>query len=293
MLSTDLSDQDFRRLSSLVYKKCGINLHEGKKALVRARLGKRLRETGFADFKAYYKFVTQDDDGRELVRMLDAISTNLTKFFREERHFDFLKQVVFPTYLNNKNRAGFQRLRFWSAGCSSGEEPYSLAIWLLECLGESMHWNVKILATDISTKVLAQANRGIYPGTRLEKMDRAVIRRYFQRGYNRQEGCFRVKPTLRKMIEFKRFNLMHSFPFKEAFDLILCRNVMIYFDKMTQQTLAGKFYDSLIDGGYLLIGHSETLTGITHRFGYVQPSVYQRPWKEKRNGTSQYFSNSL
>ena len=283
MLSTDLSDQDFRRLSSLVYKKCGINLHEGKKALVRARLGKRLRETGFKDFKAYYKFVTQEDGGRELVRMLDAISTNLTKFFREERHFDFLKQVVIPTYVRNKNRAGLQRLRFWSAGCSSGEEPYSLAIWLLECLGKSPHTDVKILATDISTKVLAQANRGIYQAARLEKIETAVVRKYFQRGYNRQEGCFRIKPTLRKMVEFKRFNLMHPFPFKEAFDLILCRNVMIYFDKRTQQALADKFYDSLRDGGYLFIGHSETLTGISHRFGYVQPSIYQRLCKEIRN----------
>ena len=283
MLSTELSDRDFRRLSNLVYEKCGINLHQGKKELVRARLSKRLRETGFRDFNAYYKFVTQEDSGHELVKMLDAISTNLTRFFREEKHFDFLKQVVFPTYVGGSNGAGFHRLRFWSAGCSSGEEPYSLAIWLLECFRKSRRANVKILATDISTKVLAQANRGVYPAVRLEKMQPAMVRNYFQRGYGRQEGCFRVKPSLKEMIEFKRFNLMEPFPFKEAFDLILCRNVMIYFDKTTQQALADKFYDSLRDGGYLFIGHSETLTGINHRFEYIKPSVYQRSPNKESN----------
>lgn len=281
MPSTELSDRDFRRFSDLVYEKCGINLHQGKKELVRARLGKRLRETGFKDFNAYYMFVTQKDSGDELVRMLDAISTNLTRFFREEKHFDFLKQVVFPAYVGDKNRAGFHSLRFWSAGCSSGEEPYSLAIWVLECLGKSPRSDVKILATDISTKVLAQANRGVYPAVRLEKIQTAVVRKYFQRGYGRQEGYFKVKPSLREMIEFKRFNLMDPFPFKEAFNLILCRNVMIYFDKRTQQALAERFYDALLDGGYLFIGHSETLTGINHRFKYIRPSVYQKAGRHK------------
>jgi len=146
MFSTELSDRDFRRFSTLVYEKCGINLHQGKKELVRARLGKRLRETGFRDFNAYYKFVTQKDSGDELVRMLDAISTNLTSFFREKKHFDFLKEVVFPTYVAGKNRTAFHRPRFWSAGCSTGEEPYSLAIWLLEYFGKSPRFDVKILA---------------------------------------------------------------------------------------------------------------------------------------------------
>ena len=281
MLSTELSDRDFRRFSALVYEKCGINLHEGKKELVRARLAKRLRETGFRNFNAYYRFVTQQDSGDELVKMLDAISTNLTSFFREEKHFDFLKQVVFPTYVADKSRAGFHRPRFWSAGCSTGEEPYSLAIWLLEYFGKSPRLDVKILATDISTKVLAQARRGVYPAVRLEKVPPTVVRKYFQRGYGGQEGYFRVKPSLRKMIEFKRFNLMEPLPFKEAFNLIVCRNVMIYFDKRTQQALTDKFYDALLDGGYLFIGHSETLTGIHHRFRYIRPSVYQKAGRGK------------
>ena len=277
MFSTELSDRDFRRFSALIYEKCGINLHQGKKELVRARLGKRLRETGFRDFNAYYKFVTQKDSGDELVRMLDAISTNLTSFFREEKHFDFLKEVVFPTYVAGKNRTAFHRPRFWSAGCSTGEEPYSLAIWLLEYFGKSPRFDVKILASDISTKALTQAKNGVYPAVRLEKIPASTVRTYFQRGYGRQEGYFRVKPSLRQMIEFKRLNLMEPFPFKEAFNLILCRNVMIYFDKTIQQGLANKFYDALVNGGYLFIGHSETLTGIDHGFRYIRPSVYQKP----------------
>ncbi|MCK4389078.1 MAG: protein-glutamate O-methyltransferase CheR [Desulfobacterales bacterium] len=266
----ELSDRDFGRFSALVYEKCGINLQDGKKELVRARLGKRLREGGFEDFRAYYKFLTEDENGDELVRMLDAISTNLTSFFREEKHFDFLKETVFPSYLET----GLQRLRFWSAGCSSGEEPYSLAMWLLEHFAQRSYFDMKILATDISTKVLANAQRGVYPGDRVAKIPEFLLRKHFQRGYGRQGGYFRVKPALRDVVEFKRFNLMEPFPFKEVFNLILCRNVMIYFDKKTQQGLINKFHESLVDGGYLFIGHSESLTGFGHRFKYIKPSVY-------------------
>jgi chemotaxis protein methyltransferase CheR len=276
MFSMDLSDVDFRRFSVLVHEKCGINLHQGKKELVRVRLGKRLRNAGFEDFKAYYRFVTEEDSGDELVKMLDAISTNLTSFFREARHFDFLRQVVFPGYSAGKEGPGLPKFRFWSAGCSSGEEPYSLAMWLVEHLGKNPHFNMKVLATDISTKALAQAERGVYPATRLEKIPTSIVRKYFHRGYGRQKGYFKVKPSLRKMVQFRRLNLMEPFPFKETFDVILCRNVMIYFDNTTQEALANKLYDVLLDGGYLFIGHSETLTRISHQFNYIKPSVYQK-----------------
>jgi chemotaxis protein methyltransferase CheR len=256
----------------LVYEKCGINLHEGKKTLVRARLGKRLREGSFRDFKAYYRFLTEDENGDELVRMLDAISTNLTSFFREKDHFDFLKDRVFPSYA----ASGHRRLRFWSAGCSSGEEPYSLAMWLWEYVGQGPCLDMKILATDISTQVLAKAQEGVYPEGRLDNIPKALLRRYFQRGHGRQQGNFRVKKLLRDMIVFKHFNLMQPFPFKNPFHAVLCRNVMIYFDKKTQQGLINKFYESLVHGGYLLIGHSESLTGIDHGFKYMKPSVYQK-----------------
>ncbi len=277
MFYTELSDRNFAHISTLVYETCGINLHEGKEPLVRARLGKRLRETGFKDFSSYYKFLTDGDTGYELVCMLDSICTNTTSFFREEKHFDFLKQVVFPSYVSGKNGRGSRRLRFWSAACSSGEEPYSLAIWLSEhFVKKNTPLDVKILATDISTKVLAQAKRGVYGGQRLANMPQFFLRKYFQRGYGGQEGSFRVKRSLRDMIEFKRFNLMEPFPFDEPFNLILCRNVMIYFDKDTQQALVNKFYDCIADGGYLLTGHADSLTRIEHGFRYVRPSVYQK-----------------
>ena len=280
MFSTELSERDFRRLSALVYKNCGINLHQGKKALVRSRLGKRLRETGLKDFNAYYKYVTQEYSGAELVRMLDAISTNLTSFFREEEHFDFMKQEVFPTYASGNNRKSIRRLRFWSAGCSTGEEPFSLAISLLEYFRKSQLFNVKILATDISTRALSQAKKGVYPAIGLEKLSESMARKYFLRGYGKHKGYFKAKPSLMAMVEFKRFNLMEPFPFKEAFDLILCRNVMIYFDKRTQQVLVNKLYNTLHEGGYLFVGHSESLTGTDHSFNYIRPSVYQKPHKE-------------
>lgn len=274
MIFTELSDRDFRRFSVLVYEKCGINLHDGKKELVRARLAKRLREGNFKDFKTYYRFVAEEESGNELVRMLDAISTNLTSFFREKKHFDFLKETVFPSYVVNKRNS--RKLRFWSAGCSSGEEPYSLAIWLLEYFNESLPFDVKILATDISTKVLALAQRGVYTSKRLANMPILFPGKYFQQGYSSQKGNFRVKQSLRELIEFKRFNLMSPFFFKEVFNVIFCRNVMIYFDKKTQQALVDKFYESLSHGGYLFVGHSESLTGIRRKFEYVMPSIYRK-----------------
>ena len=272
MISSELSDRNFRRFSNLVYENCGINLHDGKKELVRARLGKRLRKTGCKDFNAYFELLNEDADKWELVHMLDAISTNQTFYFREEKHFEFLKETVFPSYTVSP----LQPLRFWSAGCSSGEEPYSLAIWLMEYFEETAPFDVKILATDISTKVLAAAERGVYPEKQLTKVPKHQLRKYFQRGFGRQEGYFRVKQQLKEMVEFKRHNLMDSFNFKNAFNLIFCRNVMIYFNNKTRQSLIDNFYDGLENGGYLLIGHAESLTGIKHRFRYVQPSVYQK-----------------
>jgi chemotaxis protein methyltransferase CheR len=276
MVSTELSDIDFRRFSGLVYEKCGINLRQGKKELVRARLGRRLREGGFKDFKAYYRFLTEDESGDELVMMLDAISTNLTSFFREARHFDFLTKEVLPTYMADQAARHGNRLRFWSAGCSSGEEPYSLAIWLLEYFGDRAGHDITILATDISTKVLAKAKSGVYPAVRLEKIPNSVLRKYFHRGYGKHEGYFRVKPLLKEMIQFRRLNLIEPFKFRRGFDLILCRNVMIYFDRSTQEALANKLYNVLREGGYLFVGHSETLTGINHRFKYISPSIYRK-----------------
>jgi chemotaxis protein methyltransferase CheR len=269
----DLSDDDFKSFKALIYNKCGICLHDGKKELVRARLNKRLRQTGIKTFKEYYQFLTNDDKGDELVVMLDAISTNKTSFFREIKHFDFLNENVFPRYASGEYG---RRLRFWSAACSSGEEPYTLAISLLEYLEKNSNFDIKILATDISTKVLSEAQRGVYALDRVDDIPKPLIRTYFQQGHGRQKGFYRVKPILRDIISFKRFNLMDKFPFGSVFQFIFCRNVMIYFDKKTQEKLVNKFYQCIIPGGYLMIGHSESLTGVNHPFKYIQPSVYQK-----------------
>ncbi|CAN2041976.1 Chemotaxis protein methyltransferase [Candidatus Magnetomoraceae bacterium gMMP-15] len=274
MLQTpNLTEEDFKLFSNLIYQKCGIYLHEGKKELVRSRLNKRLRETGISSFKSYYKFLTQKDNGDELIWMLDAISTNKTSFFREKKHFDFLNEKVFPLYSSGKYG---KRLRFWSAASSSGEEPYTLAISLLEHFNQSYGFDMKILASDISTKVLKDAQRGVYPAERLEDVPLPMQSSYFQKGYGRQAGFFKVKSSLMNMVKFKRINLMDPFPFKAIFNFIFCRNVMIYFDKKTQEHVVNKFYDCMTPEGYLMIGHSESLTGIKHCFKYIQPSIYQK-----------------
>ncbi len=270
----ELSDRDFQNFRRLVREKCGISLHEGKKELVRARLGKRLREARFNSFKDYYCYLMEKDSGDELTQMLNAISTNLTSFFRESNHFEYLENHVFPRLLA-LNRP--LQIRAWSAGCSSGEEPYSIAICLTRYLKGDASWKIHILATDISTKVLSTAVAGIYPNMRVQNLPTDIVRQFFQKGQGRWRGFVRIKPAIRNMIDFQRFNLMSPFVFAEKFDFIFCRNVMIYFDKAAQIALVDKFYDCLQPGGYLFIGHSESLLSIRHRFKYIKPTIYQKP----------------
>lgn len=273
MFSVELGDRDFEKIRTLVYDLCGINLHDGKRELVKARLGKRLREGNFKSFGDYYRYVTTPEGKEELLSMIDAISTNLTYFFREEKHFHRLRSII-PQLLQRGGERR-NRLRFWSAGCSTGEEPYSLAITIAECLGDR-GCDVKILATDISTRVLSKAVSGIYPQEKIERVPRELLRRYFQYGTGKMEGLYRVKEGIRNFVDFRRFNLMDTPPSDFRFDVIFCRNVMIYFDKPTQNELANRFYRCLSEGGYLFIGHSESLTGMKHPFQYVEPSVYRK-----------------
>jgi len=270
----ELSDSDFENFRKLVCDKCGISLHEGKKELVRARIGKRLRETRFKSFRAYYRYLMDKDTGKELAEMLNAISTNLTSFFREQNHFAFLEKEVLPCWL----RPGPPRpLHIWSAGCSSGEEAYSLAICFQEFMPADAAGDLKILATDISTKVIGLAESGIYHRSRIQNIPEHLLRKYFQKGHGHREGYFRVKPGVKRCVDFRRFNLMAPFAFENRFDVIFCRNVMIYFDKSAQEALVNKFYDCLTPGGYLFIGHSESLLSIRHPFKYIQPTIYRKP----------------
>ena len=276
-MELQITDRDFQRLSSFVYEKAGINLHEGKKDLLRARLAKFLRNSSFSSVDEFYQALLRDKSGEYTVGFLDCISTNLTYFFREPQHFDFLRGTVVPQFLERAPTTPVQRVEVWSAGCSSGEEPYSIVITLLQALPNDGNHQVHVLATDISTRMLAKAARGIYEEERLKKIPLDVKRRYFKRGKNRWAGFFKVKPILRQAITFRRFNLMEPFPSSFSFHVIFCRNVMIYFDKKTQERLVQKFYDVLRPGGYLFIGHSESLTGIKHSFQYIKPSIYQKP----------------
>jgi chemotaxis protein methyltransferase CheR len=270
-----MTDADFGKISRLVYEVCGINLTEGKKELLQARLGKVIRQGVFRSFRDYYEHVLKDSSGEELVRLLDAVSTNFTSFFRESQHFDYLRNEFLPEAVDRKKGQG-KKLRFWSAGCSSGEEPYSLAIAVLESLDYPETWDLKILSTDLSSKVLKMAAAGIYPQERIRSVPAPVVRKYFLKGDNEWKGYVKVKSSLKKHISFERLNLMETFSFSESFDCIFCRNVMMYFDKPTQAALLGRFFQHLSPGGALLIGHSESLAGNEHSFRYVKPAIYRK-----------------
>jgi len=271
-----LTDSEFQKFSSCVYDKCGINLHEGKKELVKARLGRILRQRDFRSFRKYYDYVVNDKSGHELILLLDSISTNLTYFFRELQHFDFLRAKALPEIVKIKAPSRNNCLRFWSAGCSSGEEAYSIAIAVSEVLHNREKWQIKILATDLSTKVLATASTGIYEKKKIDSIPYELRKRYFQKGDNRWKGYFRVKQEVRKNISFQRLNFREEFHLNVPFDVIFCRNVMIYFNNPTKEALIGKLFQNLSNGGYLFIGHAESLTGIKHHLKYIQPSVYQK-----------------
>lgn len=269
----DLSDDQFEKISDMVKSLCGINLHTGKKELVKARLGKRLRSLGIYDLDDYLAHVARDAGGAELTAMLDALSTNLTHFFRESAHFDYLRSAIAPEMLRRPPPHSF---RIWSAGCSSGEEPYSIAITLAECLPNLGRVDLRILATDLSTRVLAQAREGLYAPERLRNVPPAIVERWFQAGEGASGAAYRVVEPIRRLVSFSRLNLMSSWPMRGPFDVVFCRNVMIYFDKPTQERLVHRFWDLLAPGGHLFIGHSESLAGVKHSYRYIRPTVYQK-----------------
>lgn len=266
-----ITSKEFGLFRTLIYDESGISLSPQKQSLLESRLSKRLRELGCETFLQYYDRVTGDSTREEFTRMLDLISTNKTDFFREPKHFDFLRDVILPELIPQK------RIRIWSSACSTGEEPYTIAITLFENVQNPLEWDFKILASDLSTRVLARAASGIYDEDRVRDIPPGMLRRHFLRGRGDSRGCFKVKPHLASMIRFRRLNLMDDdFPIKNPLNLIFCRNVMIYFDRPTQETLVNKFHRYLKPGGYLFIGHSESLQWISHSFKCLAPTIYQR-----------------
>lgn len=266
-----ITSDEFLRLRKLIYDESGISLGDQKRTLVASRLSKRLRDLGLTSFTEYYDRVTGDQTKEEFTRMLDLISTNKTDFFREAKHFDYLRERILPELEHEK------RVRIWSSACSTGEEPYTIAMTLYEGVSNPQRWDFKILASDLSTRVLAKAAAGLYEADRVCTMPQDLVRRNFLRGRGDQEGLLKVKPHLASMIQFRRLNLMDDrFPIKSPLDLIFCRNVMIYFDRPTQEQLVNKFYRYLKPGGHLFIGHSESLQWVEHPFKTIAPTIYRK-----------------
>jgi chemotaxis protein methyltransferase CheR len=273
----DLTRQDYELIRRLVYAKSGINLGSEKMQLVRARLGKRVRKGGFTSFRDYYDQVEKDPSGEELCLLLDAISTNTTHLFREIRHFKLLKEIIQKWAADQGWRTGHSGLRIWSAGCSSGEEPHSIAMVAHHALADFPTVSPKILATDLSVQMLSKARLGLYETHRVGTIPAEYKQKYINKVVQDGKPYFQVAPQLRQSIQFTRFNLMtQTFPFRHGFDVIFCRNVMIYFDRPTQQQLVNRFAGQLHQGGYLMIGHSESLNGIEHPLSYVEPTVYRK-----------------
>ena len=273
-MSATLTDKEFEQFQSLIYQQVGITLDAPKKSLLTSRLGKRLRELELPTYQAYFDKVNSKGGEEELIQLVDLISTNKTDFFREPVHFDFLREQVLPQVQETRF------LRIWSSASSSGEEPYTIAMTLSDAIPNLMNWDVKILASDISTRVLAKAASGVYDEERVVQLPQDVVRRHFLRGKGEKAGKLKVRKHLSDMIAFRRVNLMApAFPIRTPLDVIFCRNVMIYFDRPTQATLMTKFYRYLRPGGFLFIGHSESLQWIEHQFNYVKPTIYQKPYE--------------
>jgi chemotaxis protein methyltransferase CheR len=266
-----LTATEFEEIRRLAYDKFGLDLRRGKEELVSARLGRKIRESHCRSFREYCRHVLEDSTGEALIGMIDALATNHTGFLREPDHFDFLKERVLPALMSRTS------IDIWSAACSTGEEPYTIAFTILENLLPGDYTKLHILATDISTKALDSARRATYPAERFTEFPTVWMRRFLLRGQGQWKGWYKMKTEVTGRVEFARLNLVKPFSHNRRFPLIFCRNVMIYFDKPTQERLVNRLAECLEPGGYLLIGHAESLTGVSHPLQYVRPAIYRKP----------------
>jgi chemotaxis protein methyltransferase CheR len=261
----------YQFIGELVYERCRIRLDESKQQLINTRLGKRLRHLGLNSLVEYCALLRSSPSEEEMTHLVNALSTNFTHFMREPDHFHLLAEQALPAVLGPR-----KRFQVWSAACSTGEEPYTMAFFLTERYPPSAGWDWHILATDVSTKALDKAAAGIYPEERLAAIPRGWHRAYFQRGQGQWQGYYRVKPAVRERVVFRQLNLLSEYRFAEAFEVIFCRNVMIYFDRPTQAQLVNQLGRWLAPQGFLLIGHAESLNGLRVPFRCLRPSVYQK-----------------
>ncbi len=268
----NISDKEFKALAEFIKKNYGINLNENKKELVISRLYSVLLENGFKTYSQYYKYIVSDRTGKAIITLLDKITTNHTFFMREKEHFHYFKEYILP-YLKDTIKS--KDIYVWSAGCATGEEPYTLAMIIADYFGkEKIGWNTKILATDISTKALENALHGVYGNEQMEPIPVNWKKNYF-RSFNEEKSV--IAEEIKKEVIYRRFNLMNEiFPFKKNFHVIFCRNVMIYFDAKTKKDLVNKLYEYTNPGGYLFIGHTESINREETKYKYIRPGVYRK-----------------
>ncbi|HON56128.1 MAG TPA: protein-glutamate O-methyltransferase CheR [bacterium] len=265
----ELSDEDFEKFSKLIYEQCGIYLQPLKKALLKSRLLKRLKVLNLNSFSEYYNYLMKDKSQKEFTELINVISTNKTEFFREPKHFEFLKQVLAGQYSKQ------HKISIWSAASSTGEEPYSIAMTISNFFNDIITKEILILATDIDTNVLKKAQQGEYDNASLENLDENYVKKYFVESSDKNKKI--VCDKIKNMIKFKQLNLVKPFPFITQFDIIFCRNVMIYFDAPTQAKVVTQLYNHLKPNGYLLIGHSESLMRVKiQNLKYLAPATYQK-----------------
>ena len=271
-----MTDPEFARFGEFIEGQCGIKMPLAKKTMLQGRLQKRLRFLGIESYTAYADYVFSPK-GREeeLFHMIDAVTTNKTDFFRESKHFDYLRDVVFPELKNNAKNTGWKKLKAWSAGCSTGEEPYTLAMVLSHFAENNPSFHFSILATDISTKVLDLAKTAIYQEEKIEPVPMEFRKKYLMRSPSKP--IMRIVPELRSCLSFMRLNFMDTdYRLQEMMDIVFCRNVIIYFDRQTQENILGRICRYLIPGGHLFMGHSETLNGMNLPLRQISSSIYRR-----------------
>lgn len=267
----EIKPREFEQIRKFAFETFGLDLRHGKERLVSARLGKQIRAGGFRSFDAYFQHVQLDKTGEALVALIDALTTNHTSFLREQEHFRFLVETILPSIVNRS------KFTVWSAASATGEEPYSILCTLLDGSRGRRAPDFRVVATDISTKVLEVAKRGVYPAERTRALPPGWLPQYFLRGEGTSKGFYQIKPEFRAKVEFRRLNLMQPLPWRELFPLVFCRNVMIYFNKTTQADLVNRMAACIEPGGYLFVGHAESLTGIDHPLQYVRPAIYRKP----------------
>jgi chemotaxis protein methyltransferase CheR len=271
-----ISDREFSLYRKLIYSKAGICLSPTKKAFLEARLNRRIRELGMDSFQAYYQHVTQNQNGSELEQLLDRVSTNETHFFREPRQFEFLEQQILPDWkAEGSSGSRPRRIRVWSAGCSTGEEPYSLAMILLDHFPQGSGWEIEIIATDLSSRALKSARKAVWSIAKAREIPQSYLKRFMRKGTGSQQAYMKAGPEIQAIIRFQHLNLNEEhYAMTGPFDLIFCRNVLIYFDAESRARVVDRLVNYLAPAGFLLVGHAESLSGVSDRIRHVRPTIY-------------------